>query len=107
MRLAAIGVHHDPALHDRPQARRLRRPTPRLRGLTSATQRQLDNDAVVGGTADLWGTTYRARLTLSGKSSPDFLSYYNDQRPHSSLKGRTPNEAYDAMAVDEQLRLAA
>ena len=36
-----------------------------------------------------------------------WIGYYNDRRPHSSLKGRTPNEAYVAMAVDEQLRLAA
>ena len=36
-----------------------------------------------------------------------WIGYYNDRRPHSSLKGRIPNEAYDAMAVDEQLRLAA
>jgi putative transposase len=36
-----------------------------------------------------------------------WIGYYNDRSPHSSLKGRTPNEAYVAVTVDEQLRLAA
>ena len=70
---AAIGGRHGLALHGRPQARRLRRPAPRLRGLTSATQRQRSIDAVVGRTAAPSGAKYRACPTLSGQSSADFL----------------------------------
>ena len=71
---AAIGGRHGLALHGRPQARRLRRPAPRPRGLTSAAQRQRSIDAVVGRTAAPSGAKYRACPTLSGQSSADFLS---------------------------------
>ncbi len=36
-----------------------------------------------------------------------WIGYYNAQRPHSSLGGRTPNEAYAAIGVAEQQRSAA
>ena len=36
-----------------------------------------------------------------------WIGYYNAQRPHSSLGGQTPNEAYAAIGVAEQQRLAA
>ncbi|MDE3115592.1 MAG: IS3 family transposase [Pseudomonadota bacterium] len=36
-----------------------------------------------------------------------WIGYYNAQRPHSSLGGQTPNEAYAAIGVAGQQRLAA
>jgi len=36
-----------------------------------------------------------------------WIGYYNAQRPHSSLRGQTPNEAYAAIGMAEQQRLAA
>jgi ubiquinone/menaquinone biosynthesis C-methylase UbiE len=39
---------HCPSVRCRPQARRLRRPASRLRGLTSATHRELGSDAIDG-----------------------------------------------------------
>jgi hypothetical protein len=42
--------------------------------LTSPTHRQLGIDAVVGKAACPSEGKYRARSTLSGESSPDFLN---------------------------------
>jgi putative transposase len=36
-----------------------------------------------------------------------WIGYYNVRRPHSSLGGQTPNEAYDAIGMAERQRLAA
>ncbi len=36
-----------------------------------------------------------------------WIGYYNAQRPHSSLGGQTPNEAYDPLGLAEQRNLAA
>ena len=46
------------------------------------------------------GSELRAGLTR-------WIGYYNAQRPHSSLGGRTPNEAYDATELTDMPRLAA
>ena len=46
------------------------------------------------------GSELRAGLTR-------WIGYYNAQRPHSSLGGRTPNEAYDAIELTGMPRLAA
>jgi putative transposase len=46
------------------------------------------------------GSELRAGLTR-------WIGYYNAQRPHSSLGGRTPNEAYDAIELTDMPRLAA
>ena len=58
----------------RPQALRLRRPASRLRGLTSATYRQVGIDAVVANPGCLPRSEPRSFPTLSDESSPDFLS---------------------------------
>jgi putative transposase len=31
----------------------------------------------------------------------DWIGYYNARRPHSSLAGRTPDEAYRAIAIEK------
>ena len=36
-----------------------------------------------------------------------WIGYYNARRPHSSLGGHTPDEAYDAIGMTERQRLAA
>lgn len=46
------------------------------------------------------GSELRAGLTR-------WIGYYNAHRPHSSLGGRTPNEAYDAIELTDMPRLAA
>ena len=46
------------------------------------------------------GSEARAGLT-------SWISYYNARRPHSSLAGQTPDEAYHAVGVAEQQKLAA
>jgi putative transposase len=46
------------------------------------------------------GSEARAGLT-------SWINYYNARRPHSSLAGQTPDEAYDAVGVAQQQKLAA
>jgi putative transposase len=46
------------------------------------------------------GSELRAGLTK-------WIDYYNTRRPHSSLEGRTPDEAYAAIGGEDKTRLAA